>query len=125
MPPLEHMGMVNNAVLWTVLRHDRDGFPLVTTPVEVCCRWEEKNIEMVDPDGNRILVDVILAVPQQIAVNSLMWEGKECDLPESGIPTTDLYEVVARDRGDSLTGRVRRWEFGLKRYKDRLPRLVT
>lgn len=128
MPPLEHAGMVNRAVLWSFVRADGDGFPLVSAPVEVRCRWEERNIEMTDPDGNRIQVDVVLAVPRQIAVNSLMWAGELDDLPVvDGTPTpsTDLYEVVARDRGDDLKGRVRRWEFGLRRFKDALPRVVS
>lgn len=118
--PMEHSDMVNHAVLWSFARNDRDGFPRVEQPVDTCCRWEEKNIEMVDPEGNKIQVDVILAVPHQIVMNSLLWEGRLCDLPESGVPTRDVYEVVARDRGDDLKGRVRRWEFGLKRFKDRI-----
>lgn len=128
MPPLEHMDMTSKAVLWTFVRHDRDGFPLVEEPVQLCCRWEEINKEMVDADGNRIAVDVVLAVPQQIVMGSLMWEGKLTSLPTVDsirTPPRDLYEVVGRDRGKELKGRVVRYEFGLRRYKDKLPRLVT
>lgn len=125
MPPLEHMGMVNRAVVWTIARHDGDGFPLVLAPVDLRVRWEEKNTQMVDPDGERIQVDVIVTSPQQILVGSIMWEGTIATLPDSGAPTSDIYEVVARDRGDELKGRVTRYEFGLKRYKDKLPRVVA
>ncbi len=118
--PIEHQGMVNVAVVWPIVRHDRDGFPLVATPDQVCCRWEEKNIQMVDPEGERIQVDVILAVAESLAMGSLVWEGCRDDLPDSGIPTRDIYEIVARDRGDSIDGRFRRHEYGLKRYKDQI-----
>lgn len=124
MPPLEHMDMRDPAVLWTMSRHDRDGFPLVNSPTEICCRWEEKNLEMTDADGNRIVVDAVLAVGRNLVMGSLLWAGKLCDLPDSGEPPRDLYEVVLRDRGSDLKGRVTRYEFGLKRYKDKLPRVV-
>lgn len=119
------MGMVNRAVVWPIARHDGDGFPLVLSPTDLRVRWEEKNIEMVDPNGERIQVDVILTSPQQIIIGSIMWEGTIATLPGSGVPTTNIYEVVARDRGDELKGRVTRYEFGLKRYKDKIPRVVT
>lgn len=117
--------MRDPAVLWTLNRHDRDGFPLLNPPVQICTRWEEKNLEMTDEEGNRIVVDVVLAANRQIAVGSLLWAGEECDLPESGDPGVDLYEVLLRDRGNDLNGRITRYEFGLKRYKDTLPQVVT
>lgn len=126
------MDMRERAVLWTIARtpegfprHSGDGFPLLDAPVDVCCRWEEKQIEMTDDTGNRVVVDVILTVARSIPVNSIMWEGRSCDLPESGDPGIDLYEVLARDRGKDLNGRVTRYEYGLKRYKDTLPDLAT
>ena len=120
MPPLEYMDMRDPAVLWTLARHDRDGFPVVNAPVDVCTRWEEKNIEMTDEQGNRVVVDVVLATNRDIPINSLMWSGKVCDLPDSGDPGRDVYEVILRDRGKDLLGRVTRYEYGLKRYKDRI-----
>lgn len=121
MPPLEHMDMTSNVVYWRLVRHDKNGFPLVVEAEEIHGRWEEINKEMVDDKGNRVQVDVILTVPQQLVMGSLMWEGELSDLPS---PPRDLYEVVGRDRGKDLKGYVTRYEFGLRRYKDKLPQTV-
>jgi hypothetical protein len=125
MPPLERMDFHDRAMMWEVQRYDRHGNQLVAEPVELRCRWEEKQIEMLDDQGQRIVVDVILATTQNIPNGSLMWEGSEEDLEDEVgtglVPTDNIYEVIARDRGKDLKGRVTRYEFGLKRFKDVLP----
>lgn len=127
MPPLEHQHMTTTAVLWSMVRHDRDGFPLVSAPEQIRVRWEEADAEMVDDEGNRIRVDVVLTAPRQLVTGSLLWEGELASLPlVDGVrtPPRDLYEVISRVRGKDLKGRLLRYEFGLRRYKDRLPTIA-
>lgn len=131
MPSLEKKDLKGYAILWeSTGNHTADGFPIVAQPVQIRVRWEEGNFEMIDPDGNQVRVDVILAAAQQIPLNSMLWEGSEEDLEEEGTgtgltPLSDIYEVVTRSRASDLKGRHTRYEFGLRRYKDTLPQLES
>lgn len=135
MPPIERTDLRDRAVMWGYIRSGRDGDPLVARPLEIACRWEEGNIELPDESGSRIMVDVILAAKQSIPVNSIMWEGKllvdDTFLAPDGTtypalgPTIFLYEVVIRWRSPDLKKRAVRYEYGLRRYKDKLPRVAS
>lgn len=128
MPPLERKDLTDKAVLWEVSRYDGDGFPLVLAPVEISVRWEEAQVEMLDPEGQLVKVDVVAATTLNIPNGSMLWEGSLEDLETqygSGLtPTRDIYELVTRNRGKDLKGRITRYEFGLRRYKDTLPSVV-
>lgn len=134
MPPLERMDLTEYAVMWEASRYGRDGFQVVLSPVQLRVRWEETNFDRMDANGHMITIDVVIASTQNIPIGSLMWEGKLADLSgmdtdeEVGtgslIPDQDLYEVVFRVRAKDLKGRITRYEFGLKRYKDTLPSVV-
>lgn len=126
MPQLEHMDFHTKAILWVIAKHDKSGKPLLSPPVQICCRWEEKQTQMVNEKGEDILVDVVLATNRDIVTGSLLWEGStEClALETNSIPESNIYELIVRDRGYDLKGRVTRYEFGLKRYTDTLPALA-
>lgn len=131
MPPVERMDMKDRAVLWGYIRSGRDGEPLIDRPVEILCRWEEGQIEIPNPDGSFLTVDIVLATKQDFPLNSILWEGQlvyddtflspdGTTYPASG-PTLKLYEAVTRTRAKDIKGRGLRYEFGLRRYKDKLP----
>ncbi len=128
-PPLEQMDLTQTAILWEIVGYDRNGMPTISAGVEIPVRWEEGNTEMVDTNDQRILVDVSIASNRNIKVDSLMWEGSIADLNElagtGSPPPDDLYQVVMRIRAKDILGRYNRYEFGLKRYKDRLPEVVA
>lgn len=123
MPPVEQTDMVDKAMMWEFVRTDRKGMPIVSSPEEIVCRWEEGQYEMKDAEGQVLVVDVVMASIQNIKVGSLLWEGSEDDLEElvgtSLIPTDAIYEIVLRNRAKDLKGGVTRYEFGLRRFKDR------
>ncbi len=128
-PPLEYMDLTDRALMWEVSRVDRHGMPLLSALVELPVRWEEGQVERMDAEGQLIVVDVTLATDQNIPIGSLMWEGSEEDLEDevgtTGIPESDIYEVITKMRGKSLKGEYTRYEFGLKRFKDTLPRVLS
>lgn len=128
MPALEVLDLKGKAVLWAVLRYDRQGNPVLAPPVEIPVRWEEAQTDSLDPQGQQIVVDVIMATNRNIVNGSLLWEGSLDDLEEEAgtamVPAANIYELVTRNRGDDLKGRSRRFEFGLKRFKDTLPTVV-
>lgn len=125
MPPLEYMDFHNRAILWVIVGHTKNSMPKLSSPVQICCRWEEGHTELVNTEGQNIVVDVVMATNRDIVNGSLLWEGTEEQLSEyDDAPPRDIYEVIMRSRGDSLNGRVRRYEYGLKRFKDTLPQVV-
>lgn len=127
--PLEYMDLTEKMVYWAVVAHDREGFPLLSSPVELSVRWEEFQREMLSPTGERMSVDVTIATTQNLVMNSLVWEGSLEDLADivgtSYIPESGIYEVVNKARAKSLQGEVTRYEFGISRYKDTLPRVIS
>lgn len=135
MPPLEHKDFHDPAVYWEYVRAGRDGEPVIAVPVQLMTRWEEGQIEIPNPDGTLLKLDVTIATNRNLRLNSIIWEGKTkpdgtflsfdgVSYPSTG-PTTELYEVVTRIRAEDMRGRIHRYEFGLRRYKDTLPRIVT
>lgn len=129
MPPPERAGLHQKAMLWEASGYDRDGQPTVSdTAVEVRVRWEEGNADRLDRAGQQIVVDVTVAVWRDIPLGSIMWEGSEEDLDDepgtSGFPASDLFEVVTKDRQTDVKGRITRYEYGLKRYRDSMPDTV-
>ncbi len=126
MPPLEYMDFHSNLVLWSYISTDRQGDPTVAPPIQLPCRWEEGQLEIPsDPKGNFITVDSVIATIQDLVINSIVWEGKLTDLPTPTINLVYLYEVVVKTRAFDLKGRWNRYEFGLRRYKDKLPKIVS
>lgn len=128
MPPLEHMDLTDRAVLWVRVRADRQGFPLVAPQVEIAVRWEEGQIELVDPDGQKMVVDAQIASNRDIVIGSLLWLGSADDLREqfgTAGPGAGLYEVQFAIKGKDLKGRVTRYEFALKRFRDALPNIIS
>lgn len=135
MPPLEHKDFHDPAVLWAYVRTGRDGDPLVSDAVQIMTRWEDGQIEIPNPDGSYLTVDATIATNRNIPLNSIIWEGEKrldgtflsfqdgTEYPSTG-PTREIYEVVTRMRGEDIRGRIQRFEFGLRRYKDTLPRIV-
>jgi hypothetical protein len=132
MPPLEYMDLNDPAVVWGYVRSSREGEPLVLAPIQLMTRWEEGQIEIPNPDGSFLTLDATIATDRNIKLNSIVWEGQVLSdqtfvsfdgitYPSSG-PTTDLYEIVTRVRAEDLKGRYPRYEFGLRRYKDIVPK---
>lgn len=128
MPPLEQMDMHDTAIMWEFVRTDRKGMPIVSSPEEIRCRWEEGQFELKDSEGQQLVLDVIMTTTQDIPLGSLLWEGTETQLRtlvgNSLTPTSGIFECVIRGIARDLKGRVNRHEFGLKRFKDKFPSVV-
>lgn len=131
MPPLEQMDLHDPAVLWGYIRTDRNGEPVVAQPVQIMTRWEEGQLEIPRPGDTVLTVDAVIATNRNLALNSIIWEGQllpdgtylsydDVAYPSTG-PTKYIYEIVHRVRAKDVKARYRRYEFGLRRYKDRLP----
>lgn len=124
MPPLERMDFHDTLVLWGYVGTDRQGDPVVAQPMQLPCRWEEGQTEIPDPMGNKITVDSVIATTQDILENSIVWQGT-LDSIRNAKTLTYLYEVVIKTHAKDLKGRIVRYEYGLRRYKDTIPKVKT
>lgn len=123
MPHPETDYRFQKAQMWEYVGDDEYVNPVVSARVELTVRWEYKQIEMLDPKGQPIKLDALVISPEEIPVKSIMWLGKESELPDDLSTITELMQVVAYDKIPDVKGRVFRKTYGLKRYTDQLPEI--
>ena len=123
MPAPEIFHRHQKAVLWAFDHYDDDGQPVVSsTAVEIDVRWEKTRREVVGPQGVPIATDATVAVDQDIAIGSLMWEGSINDIPgTSEVPESDLYQVINFQKVPDIKNRYIRRVVTLMRFNDTLP----
>jgi len=122
MPPLETMSRFDDAVLWVKIGNDRQGEPIVAEPVclKVTANFTSRN--SMQADGNVKSSDAQVVVNREIAVDSILWFGRYCDLPSS---TEDAvyYTVVDNAKTPDLKHRAvnTMYKVTVKRFRGRLP----
>jgi len=124
MPRLATNKLDQDAVLYAAADGDTlnsVGERTLAAGVDLSVRWEERQKEALDGQGNTITLDATAIVGQEILIGSLLWHGALADLPS---PVTDLYKVVTRSTIPSIRGDQTRRVLGLQRYSDSLPSLV-
>lgn len=121
MPAPETDYRFQKAQLWQRIGDDEYANPLVSEREELTVRWENKQLEMMNPLGQPIKIDALVITIHTIPVGSIMWLGKAVDLPIDLDDITNLMEVVAYDDIPDVKSRAFRKTVGLKRYTDKLP----
>lgn len=123
MPPIERSDLRQKAVLWPFAGVDEDGQPTVGVAEQVRCRWEDKRTETKARNGDTIALDALVVVNRVVAPLSNMWLGDIDDVPGTSFLNEDegLMQVVTAARVPDIKGRSRRYELGLKRFRDTLP----
>lgn len=124
MPDHERRDLYQIAVLWSKVRNDRHGAPVVGAPVEIPVRWNDKRRESTDKDSAVISVDATVVVERQIAVGSNMWLGELEDWLGTGsgsgdAVTDDVMQVISYNETLDIKGRCSRREVSLMRFKSR------
>lgn len=100
-----------DCTMWPRTGDDRYANPVVGEAQTLKVRWEDKQLEMIDPKGQPIKIDALLHTVDIIPVGSI--------LLLSG--SSSYMEAVAFDNIPDIKGRHYRKTVGLKRYTDRLP----
>lgn len=127
MPALEQMDLTDKALLWeTTGSYDQYGqyaYEFLNSPIHICVRWVHGRHTESGPDGNPMAIDVTVIANRLIKTGSLLWRGSLADLPGTGTaaPETDLMIVDERTETKDIKGRVTRYEYRLRRFKDTLP----
>lgn len=110
------------AYLWAIDGRDSYGEPEIggtaissTNGVEIKCRWEIGKNEFPGPNNETIIVDGVAYVDRTITVGSLMWLGREIDLPS---PLTDVLQVVDYSEKRDIKGNNPRRRVLLQKFKD-------
>lgn len=103
-------------------QHTSQGRKKVKKGFEIDVRWEQRQSDALNEQGEMIKVDATVVVDRDIAVGSLMWLGAEDDLPS---PVTELKEVVSSTKIPNLKGSIFRRVVGVIRYSNDLPPIAS
>jgi hypothetical protein len=121
LPAQEVAFIPDTLVYWPFLRWDRYRNPIVDSPVELPCRWNNTRRVVVDGKGNTIAIDAEIILDQDILVHSLVWRGKLIDWLSSGSGAaqvdTSLMIVKMYEPTEDLKGREVFHNAMLMRYK--------
>lgn len=122
MPALEHKDRYQLALLFQPVSVDRFGQPVIGLPTEIRVRWVDKQSEMLDPQGNSVVMDATAVVFQDIPIGSRMWLGGLADWvgtgTGSGVTNEGLMEVKGFNKTSDVKNRYIRRTVGLMRFRD-------
>lgn len=119
--PLETSELNQRAVLWAASGTDNYGEHTVNAATEIAARWESGLAEAVGAQGAVIASSGTVVVDREIAVGSILWKGKLCDVPT---PKTNLHQVIDYQETPDVKARNYRRVVTLARYSDELPGIV-
>lgn len=121
MPSQETSHRPHKAVYWEKTGVDRYNNPKLTEPVEIRVRWVGTRSNMLDPNGERIVVDASAILAQDAKIGDQLWLGELEDWLGTGSAGDDtevtIMEVVAFESTDDVKGRNTFREVGLKRFR--------
>lgn len=63
---------------------DADGQPVVGSPVEISCRWEDKVVEFIGKDGTRQMSSAVVYVDRDMETGDLLRLGPLSSLTDAG-----------------------------------------
>jgi hypothetical protein len=91
-------------ILWATTGRDEYNRPTWTTPVEISCRWEDKIVEFLAPDGSRQLSNAIVYVDRDIELGSVLKLGALTSGIVEATPfdNDDVFEVRSFDKLPNL-----------------------
>jgi hypothetical protein len=130
MPPMESDLRNQKAVLWDATGAIDDyGRPVVEAPENVWVRWELRNIQVVDRQGNLVGLDGEVVVDRKVGIGSQMWlapdQSANSDTATeqwygtgSAGDDSEVMEVVTYSDIPDIKGRHHRREVGIRRYRD-------
>jgi len=84
------------AVYWSGPVRDGFGGTSWGVPVEVKCRWEERQEEVLNKDNEQVLSRAVVYVGTEVSLGGMLALKQLIDLTSSQDPTdNDAYEIIA------------------------------
>ena len=81
------------AVYWALASLDSGGVafddygqPMLTDPVEIECRWEDKVEEFIGPDGTKMISRAVVYVDRDVDIGGVLMLGEEDDILDEDNP---------------------------------------
>lgn len=125
MPAMEKWGKFQDAVLWACTGYDGNGQPAVSaTPTQIRVRWDDTYRQSAGRDGSPLVIEAVVSTNRDIPIGSLVWKGREADLPESGTTILNVMEVHSIESVPDLKNRAAYREYNLKRFKNQVGNTV-
>lgn len=123
MPDIETDDLVHTAVVFPVVGVSNHGDHTYGRPFQINVRWIQKVAGANEPKKRTNSFDVTLVAAQPMATDCLLWKGLLADFPSNTGPVTvaGLHRIDQRTYTDDIRGAVTRFEFTLKRYKNKMP----
>jgi len=91
-----------NLTYWTRGANDAYGNPSWNNPIQVKCRWEDRNDKAVDFQGNEVITRSVVYVGVDMGIGTYLFEGLSTDLT----PPTDALELKGFSKIPSISGKV-------------------
>lgn len=88
------------AVYWARNGTDDFGQPKFLDPVQIACRWEYIQSEIIGRDGRTMISKSRVYVDQVVALGGVLWLGRLTDINVSKKPfdNADAWEIQAFDQ---------------------------
>lgn len=99
------------AVYWGLAHNDSGGVaysdygkPLYTSPIEIDCRWSDKNEEVLDMQGRMFLSRATVYVDRDVDISGVLLLGDLDDVTDSDNPfeNTGAWEIQRFDKIPNL-----------------------
>ena len=71
------------------LAYDDYGQPIYTDPVELRCRWVDKNEEFIDPEGTRHVSKAVVYVESDVDIGGMLFNGVLTDVVNLNDPRSE------------------------------------
>ena len=84
---------VQTAVYWGNPVNDGYGFFTFDAPVDIACRWEDKDEVLVAADGREFTCNTSCLITQDVDLQGFMWLGSLAELTTQGYLTSKPIEI--------------------------------
>lgn len=97
-------------VYWAPNGTDGFGKPKYAAPVQVSCRWEDKVVQTLNPQGQMVLAGAQVLLMEEVQVAGLMLFGSITQLGNPTFNSTNLKgnpgvrEILNRGRAGNIKG---------------------
>ncbi len=83
---------------------DNYGQPLVTDPLEISVRWEDRAEEFLDAKGARVLSNAVVFVSQDVDIGGVLMLGELTDITDADVPkeNENAWEIKRFDKIPNL-----------------------
>jgi hypothetical protein len=105
--------LIQKAVYWPLGSADsggRDfddyGQPVYATPVEIDCRWHDKNTELILADGTQTVSRSLVFVDRDVVLGGVLWLGELADVAYADDPKANdgAWEIIKFDKIPDMDG---------------------